>query len=114
MKAFVSMVIVVLVLTLFAVENTTPVSMKLATFSVAVPLSLAIIMPLGIALLLFALFHFGTMHKADLMIRDLEDSVDSAQKQALEATKRTHELEIENRKQKIRLGEETDLDDRSL
>lgn len=114
MKAFVSMVIVVLVLTLFAVENTTPVSMKFASFSVDVPLSLAIIMPLGIALLLFALFYFGTTRKADLVIRNLEDSVEDAQKQALEATKRTHELEIENRKQKIRLGEETDANDRSL
>jgi fumarate reductase subunit C len=114
MKAFVSMVIVVLILTLFAVENTTPVSMKFASFSVAVPLSLAIIMPLGIALLLFALFYFSTTRKADLVIRNLEDSVEDAQKQALEATKRTHELEIENRKQKIRLGEETDADDRSL
>lgn len=114
MKTFVSMVIVVLVLTLFAIENTEPVSMKLVTFLVEVPLSLAIVMPLGVALLFFALFHFGTLGKADIVIRDLEDNVENAQKQLLAATKRTHELEIENRKLKIRLGDETDSDERSL
>ena len=114
MKTFVSMVIVVLIFTLFAIENTAIVPMKLMTFVVEVPLVLALIMPLGIALLLFSLFHFGTMRKADMIIRDLEDNVENAQKQLLAATKRTHELEIENRKLKIRLGDETDTDDRSL
>lgn len=114
MKIFVSMVIVVLVFTLFVAENMAAVPMKLMTFSVAVPLSLAIVMPLGIALLFFALFHFGTARKADMIIRDLEDNVENAQKQMLEATKRTHELEIENRKLKIRLGEDSDSDGRSL
>lgn len=108
------MVVVVLVFTLFAVENTEPVAMKLMTFLVEAPLSLAIIMPLGIALLFFALFHFGTVGKASIVIRDLEDNVENAQKQLVEVTKRTHELEIENRKLKIRLGDETDTDERSL
>lgn len=108
------MVIVVLVFTLFAIENTATVPMKLVTFLVQVPLALAIVMPLGVALLFFALFHFGTMGKADMVIRDLEDNVENAQKQLLTATKRTHELEIENRKLKIRLGEDEDSDERSL
>lgn len=114
MKTFVSMVIVVLVFTLFAIDNTAPVPMRLMTFVVEVPLALAIIMPLGIALLFFSLFHFGTLRKAELVIHDLEDNVENAQKQLLEVTKRTHELEIENRKQKIRLGEDTEDDERSL
>lgn len=114
MKTFVSMVVVVLVFTLFAIENTATVPMKLMTFVVEVPLALALIMPVGMALLIFALFHFGTMRKAELVIHDLEDNVESAQKQAVEATKRTHALEIENRKLKIRLGEDTDGDDLSL
>lgn len=114
MKTFVSMVIVVLVFTLFAIENTAPVPMRLMTFLVEIPLALAIVMPLGTALLFFALFHFGTVGKTDIIIRDLEDNVENAQKQMLEATKRTHELEIENRKLKIRLGDEADTDERSL
>jgi len=108
------MVIVVLTFTLFAIENTAAVPMRLITFSIDVPLAIAIVMPLGIALLLFSLFHFGTIRKADMVIHDLEDNVENVQKQMLESTKRTHELEIENRKLKIRLGDETDTDDRSL
>lgn len=114
MKTFVSMVVVVLIFTLFAVENTVPVSMKFMTFLIDVPLSIAIIMPLGIALLFFALFHFGATGKAAIVIRDLEDNVENAQQQLVEVTKRTHELEIENRKLKIRLGDETDTDGQSL
>lgn len=114
MKTFVSMVIVVLVFTLFALENTATVPMRLVTFLVEVPLVLVIVMPLGVALLFFSLFHFGTMRKAEIVIRDLEDNVENAQKQLLAMTKRTHELEIENRKLKIRLGDETDTDERSL
>ena len=108
------MVIAVLFFTLFTVENTATVPMKLMTFLIDVPLSLAIVMPLGLALLFFSLFHFGTMGKVDIVIRDLEDNVENAQKQLLTATKRTHELEIENRKLKIRLGDETDTDEQSL
>lgn len=114
MKIFVSMVIVVLLFTLFAIENTATVPMRLMTFLVEVPLAIAIIMPLGIALLFFSLFHFGTMNRAELVIHDLEDNVENAQKQLLEVTKRAHELEIENRKLKIRLGEDTEVDDLSL
>ncbi len=114
MKTFVSMVIVVLVFTLFAMENTAMVPMTIVTYLVEVPLALAIIMPVGIALLILSFFHFGTMRKADLVIRDLEDNVENAQKQLLEMTKRAHALEIENRKQKIRLGEDVDGDDLSL
>jgi len=114
MKTFISMVMVVLIFTLFAVENTAPVSMRLMTFLVEVPLALAIIMPLGLALLFFGLFHFGSMNKADMVIRDMGDNVENAQQQLLSMTKRAHELEIENRKLKIRLGEETDSDERSL
>jgi citrate lyase beta subunit len=54
------------------------------------------------------------MSKAAVVIRDLEDSVERAQKKVLEVTKRTHELEIENRKFKIRLGDQLDTDERSL
>ncbi len=105
MKTFVALVVVVLFLTLFAVENTAPILLQFMSMGVAVPASLAIIMPLGIALLFFALFHFGTLGKAEAVIRDLEDNVERAQKELLSAT---------NRKMKIRLGDETDTDANSL
>ncbi|MEP7162150.1 MAG: hypothetical protein ABI747_00075 [Candidatus Moraniibacteriota bacterium] len=114
MKSFIGAVIAVLFFTLFAVANKTLVLVKFATLSMSTPLSLAIIVPVGMTLLIFALFYFRTTRKAELVIRDLEENVESAQKQVLEVTKRAHELEIENRKLKIRLGEETEKDDTSL
>ncbi len=114
MKTFVGLVVVVLLSVLFSVQNTTIVTVKVVTFLIHTPLSLAIIVPAGIALLFFALYFFGKMSKAALVIRDLEDSVERAQKKVLEVAKRTHELEIENRKFKIRLGDQLDADERSL
>ncbi len=114
MKNFVIMVIVVLLFTLFAVANKSMVSIKIATLSIQTPLSLAIIVPIGITLLLFALFYFRIIGKMELIIRDLEGNVEDTQKQVLEITKRKHELEIENRKLKVRLGEPADFDDTSL
>jgi uncharacterized integral membrane protein len=114
MKIFVTTIIIVLFFVLFAVDNTTIVPLKLVTLSFGIPLSLAIIVPLGLGLLFFALFHLGRQARTDLVIRDLEDNVESAQKQVLDITKRTHQLEIENRKLKIRLGDNPDIDDESL
>ena len=114
MKSFVVMVVVSLFFVLFAEMNRTVVPIAFGTFSFNAPVSLVTIIPVGLTLLLFALYHLGKMRKAELVIRDLEDNVESAQKQVLEITKRTHELEIENRKYKIRLGEETDVDEQSL
>lgn len=114
MKTFVSMVVVILIFTLFAVQNTAIVPIKLFAFAFTVPLSLAIVVPLAIALLFLSLFHFGISRKSILVIRNLEDTAENAQKELLAATKRSHELEIENRKLKIRLGDETEADERSL
>jgi uncharacterized integral membrane protein len=114
MKNFVVAVVLVLIFTLFAVANTTIVPIKFAVFSFKVPLSLALIVPVGITLLIFSLFHLRKIGKAEAVIRDLEENVEGSQKQVVEITKRTHELEIENRKLRIRLGEESDTDDTSL
>lgn len=114
MKTFVGIVVIMLLSVLFSVQNTTVVTVKVVTFLIPVPLSLAIIMPAGIIFLFFALFYFGKMSKVAVVIRDLEDSVERAQKKVLEVAKRTHELEIENRKFKIRLGDQLDTDERSL
>jgi len=114
MKNFVVAVVLVLIFTLFAVANTTAVPIEFVTLSFKVPLSLALIVPIGITLLIFSLFHLRKMGKTELIIRDLEENVESSQKQVVEITKRTHELELENRKFKIRLGEETEKDDTSL
>lgn len=111
MKSFVVAILLVLLLTFFAASNKTIVPVRISTFSTEVPLSLAIVFPVGIALLLFALFHLGGMRKALLIISDLENTVEDAQKQIVAITKRAHELEIENRKMKIRFGETDEEED---
>jgi uncharacterized membrane protein YciS (DUF1049 family) len=114
MKIFVFMTVLILFFAFFTVQNTLLVPVKLGDFSITTPLPLAIIVPISVAMLLFAFFHLGLMRKASLVIRDLEDNVENSQNQILEITKQAHALEIENRKLKIRLGEESDVDDRSL
>jgi|GEM_PF-2179072 len=114
MKSFVGVVVLVLGLTLFAASNTMTIPFRAGSFSAEVPLSLALIFPVGVALLSFALFHLRKMNKVDLVIRNLEDALEEAQKQLVAMTKRVHELEIENKKMKIRVGEPEDIDDNSL
>ena len=114
MKIFIATVLAVLFLTFFAASNKTIIPVTFASYSAEVPLSLALIFPVGIALLLFTLFHLRIVTKVELVIRDLEDNVEEMQKQLITMTKRAHELEIENRKLKIRFGEAEDEDDSSL
>lgn len=98
----------------FTVQNTFLVPVKIGNFLINTPLPLAIIVPVSVTMLLFAFFHLGLMRKSNIVIRDLEDTVEEDQNQILEITKQAHALEIENRKLKIRLGEESDIDERSL
>lgn len=114
MKTFIATVLAVLLLTFFAASNKMTIPVSVASYSANIPLSLALIFPAGLAVLFFALFHVRKMNMAALVIRDLEDNVEEMQKQLITATKRTHELEIENRKLKIRLGEPEEEDDGSL
>jgi uncharacterized integral membrane protein len=106
MKMFIFMITLILFFAFFTVQNTMVVPVKIADISINTPIS--------VAMLLFACFHLGLMSKASLVIRDLEDNVEKDQNQILEITKQAHALEIENRKLKIRLGEESDVDERSL
>ena len=53
------------------------------------------------------------MDKATVVIRELENDLQSEQEKVIETTKRTHELELENRKLKIRLGD-IDKDEDSI
>ncbi len=114
MKIFIFMIILILFFAFFTVQNTMVVPVKIGDFSMNTPLPLAIIVPISLAMLIFSFFHLGLMRKASLVIQDLEGNVEKDQNQILEITKQAHALEIENRKLKIRLGEESDVDERSL
>ncbi|MFZ2187139.1 MAG: LapA family protein [Candidatus Moraniibacteriota bacterium] len=113
MKIFIVIVLVIMGLTFFVTSNTGPVPLHFFTLTREVPLSFILVFPIGIALLVFAIYHVRQRSKANFIIRDLEDSLESEQEKVLEIVKRTHELEIENQKLKIRLGGTT-FDDDSL
>ena len=114
MKIFISAIVLILFFTFFAVSNTMMVPIKFPPLVLSVPLSLALILPTGIVLLLFAFFHVRMTSKMTIVIRNLEDTVEQTQKEIVAITKKRHELEIENRKMKIRLGDVSDEDDASL
>lgn len=113
MKTFVIFVLLCMGLTFFVITNADSVALHFFNLRGLVPLPFILIFPTGIALLLFALYHWRQMSKSSFIIRELENDLESEQKKVLEVLTRTHELELENRKFKIRLGDEA-VDDDSL
>lgn len=102
-------------LTFLVTNNTESVTLHFFTLTKNVPLPFILIFPIGITLLFFAFYSLRQRSKANVIICELEDSLESEQEKVLEIAKRTHELEIENRKLKIRLGDtDTDFDEDSL
>ncbi|MDP2629920.1 MAG: LapA family protein [Candidatus Uhrbacteria bacterium] len=113
MKNFILIVVIVMGLTFFVTSNTEPVPLHIFTLTKSIPLSFILVFPIGITLVIFGFYHLIHRRKANIVIRDLEDNLESEQEKILEIVKRTHELEIENQKLKIRLGH-TDFDEDSL
>lgn len=113
MKTFIAIVLAAIVLTFLTVTNTVMVPLHFYSLSTSVALPFILVFPTGVALLCFAFFHEIRMEKSTAIIHGLEDDLQREQAKILEIVKRTHELELENRKLKIRLGD-TDTDDDSL
>jgi hypothetical protein len=113
MKNFILIVIIIMGLTFFVTSNTDPVPLHIFTLTKNVPLSFILVFPAGITLVIFGFYYLAERRRASIVIRDLEDNLESEQEKILEIVKRTHELEIENQKLKIRLGH-TDFDEDSL
>ncbi|MFZ2299820.1 MAG: LapA family protein [Candidatus Moraniibacteriota bacterium] len=104
MKMFIVVVLVVMGLTFLVTTNTEPVPLHFFTITKNVPLSFILIFPIGIALLFFSFYHLRQRSKANLIIRELEDSLENEQKKIIEIAKRNHELELENQKLKVNSG----------
>lgn len=113
MKLFVAFVLLCMSLTFFVITNADPVALHFFEWRGNVPLPFILVFPTGIAVLLFALYSWRQMSKSSAIIRELEDALESEQKKVLEVLTRTHELELENRKFRIRSGDE-EVDDDSL
>jgi hypothetical protein len=115
MKTFVTIVLTCIVLTFLVVTNTVMVPIHFYSLSMNVALPFILVFPTGVALLAFAFFHELRMGKATTIIHGLEDDLQHEQDKVLDIVRRTHELELENRKLKIRLGDtDADTDEDSL
>lgn len=97
----------------FVTANTESVPLHIFTLTRNIPLSLILVFPMSTVTIVFGIYNLIQSRKASIIIRDLEDNLENEQKKILEVVKRTHELEIENQKLKIRLGH-TDFDEDSL
>lgn len=109
----VALVLAGMAFTFLIVTNTEMVPLHFYAYTMNVPLPFILVFPTGIALLIFAFFHERRMGKATVIIRALENDLQGEQEKVITVTKRAHELELENRKLKIRLGD-VDTDDDSL
>ncbi|MBP6889556.1 MAG: hypothetical protein KBF62_03460 [Candidatus Pacebacteria bacterium] len=113
MKMLVALVLAGMALTFFVVTNIVMVPLHFYSYTVKIPLPFILIFPTGIALLCFAFYHEHRMKKSTIVIRELENDLQSEQEKGIEIVRRTHELELENQKLKIRLGD-VDKDDDSI
>ena len=113
MKTFIAIILASMALVFLVVTNTTLVPLHFYSLTMDFPLPFILMFPTGIALLCFAFFHERRMSKTTAIIHGLEDDFQSEQSKVLEMAKRAHELELENKKLKIRLGD-TDGDEDSL
>ncbi len=113
MKTLIAVVLASMILTFLVVTNTTMVPLYFYSYTLSFPLPFILVFPTGIALLCFAFYYERQMDKATVIIRTLENDLHSEQEKVIEVTRRTHELELENRKLKIRVGD-VDVDTDSL
>ncbi|MFZ1719845.1 MAG: hypothetical protein WAU28_00660 [Candidatus Moraniibacteriota bacterium] len=113
MKNFVVIILMGMMLTFLVVTNTAVVPIHFFSLSLQVALPLVLTFPTGVALLCFSFYHMHQMRKVSIVIRTLENDLQSEQEGVIEVTRRVHELELENRKLKIRLGDES-IDEDSL
>ena len=113
MLRFVFLIIFTIILVVFATTNAAPVSIQIAGSYLEVPLTYIIFLPVGIALLTFAAFYLLKSRNLKVMIHTIENEKESVQSDVTKLTKKNHELEIENKKLKTRLGIKAN-DDESL
>lgn len=105
MKMLVGIILASMVFTFLVITNATPVPLHFYSYTMSFPLPFILVFPTGIALLCFAFYHEHRTSKTTTIIRGLENDLQNEQEKVIETAKRTHELELENRKLKIRLGD---------
>lgn len=94
---------------IFATQNTVPVSLNFAGYTLPnIPLYLAILIPLLAGLLLALFFHIVKDFSQRLTINKQKNENKNLKKDLAETTKSSHKFEVENAKIKTENGEPDD------
>ncbi len=113
MKNFISLLILVILLSFFITTNSSPVSIYIGPYIFNVPFSIALILPLCIGLLIFTVVYLAKVRRIESVIKHNENEINDLQNSITQLNKQVHQLKIENNKLKTRLGDKS-FDDESI
>lgn len=95
----------------FATQNTGVVSLNFGQYSITdIPIYLVALLPMAIGIFVALFFHLTNGLSQKLTINEQREELKKLKKEIAEASKRVHQLEIENIKIKNDGAEETDED----
>jgi len=103
-----------LAFSLFATQNTAPVSISFGYYYIPnVPLYLVILVPLMIGLVASFFIHISSDLISKLTLSEKGDEIKNLRKENAELNKQVHKLELENTKMKAKNGDD-DFDEDSF
>lgn len=114
MEVIILAVIVGLGIGAFAVQNTDPTVIQVASYvSPEIPLYIVVVGALLLGLLLAWVFYLVHSFSSALTLHGKDNTIKEAQKTNLELTKRIHQLELENTRLETEIGH-TNRDEKSI
>lgn len=115
MMALLLFIIFGLIFGYFATLNTSLASVNFGEYTLQnIPMYLLILASFALGVLFASLFYFFRSLSLQQLITRQERRIEEAKKQALETTKKNHQLELENTRLKVQNGEESEEDSDSL
>lgn len=113
MKIFILLIILAISVSFFATANASSIPIYFGSYTLNAPLSLALILPLGAGLLIFTLVYSAKARRLKSVINNNNNEINDLQETITGLNKRVHQLEIENNKFKVKLGDKP-FDDESI
>lgn len=107
------LLILAILIAFFATANASSTPINFGSYTLSIPLSLALILPLGTGLLILTVIYSAKARRLQSVIKHNNNEISELQSNIVELNKKTHQLEIENNKLKMKLGGKP-FDDESL
>lgn len=107
MKIFILFITLTILFSYFATTNALLVPIQLGPYALNFPLSLAILLPLGMGLLVFTLIYLAKIRRLKFISKQDNDEINELQNNITQLNKKIHELQLENKKIKTRLGDKS-------